>query len=481
VKLSAVKKIAVLLLNTGLTKVLGLLTHFILASFLSKEEFGIYAIVVVVLSIFGALKNGGAHQYLMHHCDKLKTIESDVYYFSLLANSCLMLVLISFSKTIADFYQASILEDLLYLVAVSITLSTPWVVYRVELLVNNKYDLVSKIRLTVDFIKYSSTIALVYLGCGLVSMVIPLVIEGVLLTLIGWRVAGAWIGIGNFNGKIFRAILTDTKWIMLAAIAIALTKQGDYFSLSLYVNKEDLGIYYFSYQLVFSVVVFFITLSEFVIVPLFAKKKAKEKEVSELFLTILTGSTIVGIAISSLLYFFIGDVIHYLWGGKWDESIQLLEIMVFLIIFLNIYYVSRAVCDALGLWKVRVVLNSVYGVGIVFVSAFSAVMGDIYFVTINVFCFHVFYSIIQLFIVARIVGGDVKNIFNTLVSLLIPFAFSVIVLYLVDIYYFNLKVYILFPILFFTYSFIYFMECKLFFKQNNISRQRLFMLVKAMS
>ena len=124
-KINAIKKIILLIVNTGLTKVLGILTHFIVAGYLSKQDFGIYAIFVVVFSISEGLKNGGAHQYLMHHCDQLKKIENDVYYLGLLFNSFLMLSLVLLSNSIADFYQAKILKDLLYLLAASIPYIPP--------------------------------------------------------------------------------------------------------------------------------------------------------------------------------------------------------------------------------------------------------------------------------------------------------------------------------------------------------------------
>ena len=203
---------------------------------------------------------------------------------------------------------------------------------------------------------------------------------------------------------------------MLGTIAVMFSKQGDYFAFSFYTSKEDLGVYYFSYQLIFAVVVFFITISEFIILPLFAKKKDEKQELNDLFITILSGSTLLSIAVSTGIYFFIGDIIQYIWSGKWDDSISLVKIMTLLIVFLNIYYISRAVCDALGMWKVRNILNIIYGLGIICVAALSAShMEDLHMITLAIVFFHVIFSVIQLVVVCKIAKFNVLNIFYTLI------------------------------------------------------------------
>ena len=57
------------------------------------------------------------------------------------------------------------------------------------------------------FIKYTLIISLVYSGFGLISMVFPLVVDGVFLTIIGWRVSGKWLKLESFDAKKLGAIL----------------------------------------------------------------------------------------------------------------------------------------------------------------------------------------------------------------------------------------------------------------------------------
>lgn len=413
----AVKKILTLIVNTGITKVLGLATHFILATILSPEDFGVYAIVVTLSAFFLVLRNGGVQQYLLHHINDIKELTSTTYSFGLLFNVLIMMLLVVSSPVMASYYQSGILQNLLLILAASIPLSTPWYIYKTELLAQNKYDIVSKILVTSDFLKYSLTILLVWLGLGLYGMVLPLLVEGIAQSFMGWYSAKYWVKAFYLGKNDFKKILSSTKWIMLSSFAIALTKQGDYFALSFFVSKSELGLYYFSYQLIFSIIIFFITISEFIIIPVFSRNKHDKKLLSSLFQIIILFTTLVAIFIDIALFYILDDVIKFIWHGKWDSAIPIALIMLPLIPFLNIFYLSRALADALGMWKSRLWLNLINGIGIVLTATICAKQNDIITVTIGVVSFQIIFTLVQLFMIAHLAQLNKSEMFMLILNL----------------------------------------------------------------
>lgn len=368
------RKLASLIMNAGVTKGLGLATHFILSSYLSPDEFGIYAIVVTISAFLLVVRNGGVQQYLIHRFEDMSQLRGVAYRYGLLFNAAAMILLVMVARPISNFYESPILFELLLIVAASIPISTVWFIYRAELLAQAKFDRVSVIAVVSDLAKYSLTIALVVKGCGLYGLVIPLLVEACLLAALGRANTKNPIKM-NKDRRLETEIFGAAKWIMLSNLAVALTKQGDYFALSIFVEKNDLGTYYFAYQLVFSVAVFFITVSELVLIPVFSRSKEDRAGLIELFTTSVMLSTIVAVGISLVLHEIIGHLIAMLWGGKWDSAIQVTLAFLPLVVILNVFYMTRALADAMGRWRSRFFFNLMNGLGVIGVASVCAAAG----------------------------------------------------------------------------------------------------------
>ena len=65
-------------------------------------------------------------------------------------------------------------------------------------------------------------------------------------------------------------VLRDSRWIMLTTLAGILAINGDYLAISLLQSKEILGVYYFGFQLTFSMAILFTNGVEAIMMPTFS-------------------------------------------------------------------------------------------------------------------------------------------------------------------------------------------------------------------
>ncbi|MEM7275971.1 MAG: oligosaccharide flippase family protein, partial [Actinomycetota bacterium] len=110
------------------------------------------------------------------------------------------------------------------------------------------------------------------------------------------------------------------RWVWLSAVALALGVAGDYLGASLFASAALVGVYFFAYQLTGALFVPMNLAASTVLVPAFARIDDQAVRRSS-YLTTIRSLTVVGTLFFFALITVLGPLIHWLWDGKWDESI----------------------------------------------------------------------------------------------------------------------------------------------------------------
>jgi O-antigen/teichoic acid export membrane protein len=394
-----------MMLATGLSRVVSLLAQVVLGWFLAKEDFGLFAIILAISSSVAALRNGGAEQILIQRGREFKELSSSVFIFSLIFNLIAFTALMFIGLRAEQYYSSSTIMVGLVLVGGSIILATPAPVLIARLSIGQYFHQLSFVTFISSLLRYSLAIILALIGFSVYSFIIPLALEPIIALIMLFYIAKAGFKFSGVTIAKLKDIFSATKWIMLSNFAVALMLNGQYFFVSLFKDKAELGVYFFAMQLIVS---FSVILSQAVNQVLFPGLSNKVNNIEQHFsasIQALRGMLSICSLSAILILVFIEPVIHLVWSGKWDESIACVEWLAFSIPASLLITVCVSIVASKGSWRLRfLLLLGAACVDVLSVTLASA-YGDVEIIALSLTLGRLLYSIFAVSIVYKLLIG----------------------------------------------------------------------------
>jgi O-antigen/teichoic acid export membrane protein len=94
------------------SQIVSFLVSIILARFLLPEEFGLIAMLSIVIGMGGALVQGGMNSSIIRTIDPDDDDYSTVFYFNLSSSILIYIITFFLAKPISDFYDIPLLESI---------------------------------------------------------------------------------------------------------------------------------------------------------------------------------------------------------------------------------------------------------------------------------------------------------------------------------------------------------------------------------
>jgi len=170
------------ILNRGM----GFIITIFLARLLEPEDFGLIALVMIIIELANLFTNIGLNGALIQRKRNLLVHYSSVFYFSLAIGVFFTALVYIAAPYFADFYQKDILEPLMKVLAFSFIInalnSVQVGIFRKQL----EYALLTKIRFSSTMIAGITGVLLAYNGFGVWSLVASSILASFLYTSLIW-------------------------------------------------------------------------------------------------------------------------------------------------------------------------------------------------------------------------------------------------------------------------------------------------------
>jgi O-antigen/teichoic acid export membrane protein len=132
-------------LSTGLRSIIQIVQLLVLARFLSAEDFGLVAIVMIVIGFSQLFMDMGISNAIIHKEKITVTQLSSLYWLNILSGLSLTIIVYITSPLVASFYNEQAITPLLQLLSLSFLINSTGNQFRVLLRKNLKFDLLAKI------------------------------------------------------------------------------------------------------------------------------------------------------------------------------------------------------------------------------------------------------------------------------------------------------------------------------------------------
>lgn len=307
---------------TGTAKLLGFVCQLGLAWFLTKEDYGVYAIAISFSVLLSVLRDGGLPMVLEQRGSRFDEFVGPVFWMMLALNTLTAVAIAAMSRPVARLYDIQELAGVIQLFALSIPLSVLPSVLSVRLAVNLRFRELSLLQVISAFNRNVLLMFFAWHGFGPRSFLLPLVITNVIDSGTFWAVTryAPWTRRPNF--PIWPELFRSGRWVLLGTFAIGIGNNGAYLVLGKILPSAVVGIFFFSYQLVIQLGTLLSDNVYQVLVPTFVRIAHDAARVRAAVPRALSAVVLIGSAASLSIAAAYEPLERALWHGKWSASSQ---------------------------------------------------------------------------------------------------------------------------------------------------------------
>lgn len=175
----------------------------VLARLLLPADFGVVAIISVIISFSLIFVNSGFNQSLVRDLDVNEIDYSTIFLFNLGAGAIGYVILFFFAPVIADFYENPQLVIYVRILGLSIIIGSLTFVQRVRLTRNINFKELSKISITSNLVSGIFALTLAFSGFGIWSLIAKSMIRELLQSFLFWG-RGNWKPSLSFSNLILK-------------------------------------------------------------------------------------------------------------------------------------------------------------------------------------------------------------------------------------------------------------------------------------
>lgn len=314
----------------------------ILARFLSKDDFGVFAILTFFLGFFNLFSDMGLTAAILHKQNIKKNEYASLYWFNIAFCIFLYLLLFVITPMISGFYNEPKLDFLIKLLGLSIIINAIGLQFKTIETKNLSFKYIS----IIDIISAASSLLLaVWLainGYGVLSLVysviLQYIISNLLLLFLGLKYHGLTF---YFSFKDLKPFLRIGLFQVGGQLANFFNRNLDILIIGKFFSQEVLGGYSLAKQLVFRPAQVINPILTKVAAPALAKFQNSLGLLKENYLKLVNTVSSINIITYFLLIVFAPIVVHVFYGGGYASIVLLVRIFC-------VYMVFRAILNPIG-------------------------------------------------------------------------------------------------------------------------------------
>jgi len=402
--------------GTLASKFASLGAQLVLGWVLGKEDFALYAIAISWSTIILALRNGGTQRLLIQQGSRYEESATVFFKIALLFNGLGFLLLALAAPALSSLYESPELNMILWIIALSLPLNTAGMVFQAKLSSDLNFQKLTQLNIWSAILRHGSMAGFALIGLGPISFVLPLIVIAVFETIGGWYLVGTWPPNRPLTWQGMLVVLRDSRWIMLTTLAGILAINGDYLAISLLQSKETLGVYYFGFQLTFSMAILFTNGIEAVMMPAFSRLDTDQERQKVAFFKAMRVLTLGATLTCFALFIGASSLVHSLWGGKWDSAIPVVQLLALSLPIKMVMPLCRSLMEGRGEWRLVSTLLLADGVGTVIAGGLGAWLGGITSIAAVVSAYNLAFGLFFCGFITRRISGRMDAAFLPMLS-----------------------------------------------------------------
>ncbi len=300
----------------------------ILAHYLEPSEFGLMAIVWMIIGFSSLFLDLGISASIIHKQDITHIQLSSLYWLNIASGLFLFIIIYSLAPIIANFYNEIELIPIIRFLATSFIISSIGSQYGLLLQKALKFNLIAKISITSVIVSFMVAVSLAIKGYGVYALVYSSLVSAVVVTSMN-----IYIGIKEHRPSFVFQYHEITSMISFGMFQMGeksinyFNSQFDVILIGKLLGVEALGIYSVAKNLSvkpFMVINPIITKVTF---PIMSKIQNDLGRLKAVFLKTINYLASINFPIYILIILLAEPIVLFLFGEKWRDAILILQIL----------------------------------------------------------------------------------------------------------------------------------------------------------
>jgi O-antigen/teichoic acid export membrane protein len=300
----------------------------ILARLLAPEDYGLMAMVVVVLGFGMIFADLGVNSAYVQRQDVTPAERSSLFWLNVGVSVGLTILVITLSRPIAWFFGDERLVPLLVLAATTFVIGALGQQLRMDAEKALEFSLVVPLEIGAGVLGFISAVAAALAGWGVYSLILGAIVTAASATALAWVfLARGWRPMWRFRVADVRSYLGFGGAVVGTNIVNQVNKDIDLLLGGRMLAASVLGLYSLPRQIVFQVHGMVNPIVIRVGFPLIAQVQRDVSRVGVIYLKTLNMTSSINAPLYAGLAFFAPEIVRIVFGEKWIASADLLRLL----------------------------------------------------------------------------------------------------------------------------------------------------------
>lgn len=314
---------------TALTKYLGILVSLVITGVLSRiltpSDFGLIAIVSVLITFFNLLAEMGIGPAVVQRQDLSKRDFQELFFFTIVVGVILSILFVISAQYIASFYGEDRLVLLCRFLAFGIVLNCLNIIPNALLLKERKFEFIMYRQLLVQILSGGVGIICALNGLGVWALVIYTLCSGLFVFCFNYFKNP--LGISFFSKQTLQKISKFATFQFLFGFINFFSRNADNLLIGKYISPSALGYYDKSYRLMMMPIENLTHVFSPVIQPILYEYQDDKEKIFSVYSKLVSILALIGFPLSVFLHFSASELIFIVFGSQWKASVPVFEIL----------------------------------------------------------------------------------------------------------------------------------------------------------
>lgn len=315
-------------MSTGVVAFFQLLSLVVLTRFLSKSEFGVVAIVNMVLGIVHAMADLGFSAVVMHKSNLSEKEFSSLYWIQLILFTVMFLVSIAISPLIASYYNESSLSYLIPISLSALVFMGIGMLYNTMLQKNKEFRILAIRNIIASSTSFIIALLLAIWGFGVFSLILSTLFQTAFLHLWNFFSGIKYIRVQRYIS------LKEVKPLIKIGLYQTGTQLIDFISSRLDIliigkilGVDLLGVYNLVKELVIKVYALLNSVANKVALPYFAEMQSNFDQLGKAYCSFIKKISLFNFPLCILLGSLSPYLLVCLYGDSYVDAVPILTVM----------------------------------------------------------------------------------------------------------------------------------------------------------
>ena len=329
-------------LATIFTAAFQILQISILARFLEYSDFGLLAIVMLVIGFSQIFSDMGISSAIIHKQNVTQKQLSTLYWLNIIASIFIYLLIVLLSPIIAEFYNEESLSSLIILTSATFVIQALGKQFLILFEKELKFSVIAKIDIVAAFLGFIFSVFLAINSFGVYSLIYPLILTTCIRSFFQ-----IYIGIRYHKPKFYfnmhevKGYLSFGFYQMASGVINYFNSQMDVIIIGKIFGSEVLGLYSIIKQLVMRPAQIINPIVSRIAFPAMAKLQSDSQKIKIIYLRVINYLASINFPIYVSMIILAPEIILIFLGEEWLNGVEIFQI-------LSLYALIRSTGNPIG-------------------------------------------------------------------------------------------------------------------------------------